>query len=97
MKKIKNRELVWIIENLESLVVSLASFQLENNNSVGVITATNQRRAEDSEKYKYRVRFTNHIRTEMIYIFTFFILSPFILYFTVIGIVLAYLGMKIPQ
>ena len=33
--------------------------------SVGEIWATNQRRPEDSEKYKYGARFTNHIRTEM--------------------------------
>ena len=59
-------------KNHDSLVVSLASFQLENKNSVGEITSTNQRRPEDSEKYKYRARFPNLIRTEIINDFLFF-------------------------
>ena len=53
-----------ILKNNSRLVVSLASFQTRWWISVGEIWATNQRRPEDSEKYKYRVRFTNHIRTE---------------------------------
>ena len=61
-----------ILENYSRLVVSLASFQTRWWISVGEIWATNQRRPEDSEKYKYRARFPNLIRTEIINDFLFF-------------------------